>query len=102
MSAATVTGVSAALIVATATAIGALAVVPSAHELRGAADAAAIAAATVAWWGETEPCRAASEVTAAYRVELPQCTCSGSDCTVTTRMWRLGFAIDATARAAAD
>lgn len=65
------------------TLLGAMQASVRAHELRSAADAAAIAAADgLLWNASAEPCELAQRVAIANRVVLVTCRCADVECTV--------------------
>lgn len=102
MSSLTVLGATAATVLAAASAIGTLALVPAAHQARSAADAGALAAADQLLWAGGDPCEWAASVVEAGGAQLVSCRCDPADCWVNVRVWSGPIALDASARAGAD
>ena len=103
MSSALAVGVAAASAIAAATLLGALSLLPAAHEVRNAADAAALAAAdTLLGWSADEPCEQAERLARTQQVRLQRCECEATRCRVETVRIVLGIPLVGRSLAGSD
>ena len=100
MSSALVVGIATTTVLSCVALTGALGMVPTVHQLRATADAAALAAADATLWlGEAEPCELALRLVEQHRYSLSACDCSQASCTVTVSTSVAGIPLVVAARA---
>lgn len=95
---------SAASALATAALIGALSLIPAAHQAQHAADAAALGAAdAMLGLAAEEPCVLAERIATANAAELSSCQCTeDARCDVTAMTSLLGIRLESRSRAGPD